>query len=104
MLAMRVLTCLGIVGLTTPALSVQFFIVQEPGTNRCTIVEQAGSGSVVVVFGDGAYGDRPSPGSGASLSSGIGPTETDPPRRATCEGLLPAQETSNSNKSAGDEG
>jgi hypothetical protein len=47
--------------LTMPSV---FFIVQDPGTNRCTIVEQeSGSGSVVV-FGDGGQGDRPpAPGS-----------------------------------------
>jgi hypothetical protein len=62
MLTTRLLFCLGFIALTTPALGTQFFIVQEPGTNRCTIVEQSGSGSVVV-FGDGAYGDRPPAGS-----------------------------------------
>jgi hypothetical protein len=40
-----------------------FFIVQQPGTNRCTIVEKGpGSGSVVV-FGDATQGDRPPEGS-----------------------------------------
>jgi hypothetical protein len=37
-----------------------FFIVQDPATSRCTIVEQ-GSGSVVV-FGDGTQGERPPEG------------------------------------------
>jgi hypothetical protein len=58
MLATRLLTCLGFMALTTPVLSAQFFIVQEPGTTRCTITEQppvAGGGTIV---GDGAYGDR----------------------------------------------
>ena len=40
-----------------------FFIVQDPGTNRCVIVEQdPGSGSVVVVFGDATQGERPPEG------------------------------------------
>jgi len=38
MLATRLLNCLGIITLTTPALCAQYFIVQEPGTNRCTML------------------------------------------------------------------
>jgi hypothetical protein len=60
MLTTRLLASLAIVALTTPALSAQFFIVQRPGTNRCTITEEppaAGGGTMV---GDGAYGDRAS--------------------------------------------
>jgi hypothetical protein len=42
----------------------EFFIVQQPGTNNCSIVQQGtGSGSVVV-FGEGAEGDRPPEGYG----------------------------------------
>ena len=41
MLSARLLTCFGIVALTSsPALSAQFFIVQDPETNRCTIEER----------------------------------------------------------------
>jgi hypothetical protein len=52
------LTCLGIAVLTTPALCAQFYIVQEPGTNRCTIAEQPPGLNAGVIVGDGAYGDR----------------------------------------------
>jgi hypothetical protein len=74
------LICLGILTLTTPALCAQFYIVQEPGTGRCTIAEtppaepynplptppypsqfQAPSQPMppnTVVVGDGAYGDQ----------------------------------------------
>jgi hypothetical protein len=58
MLTARLLTCLAIVALTTPALCAQFFIVQEPGTNRCTITEQPPAPGAGTVVGDGAYGDR----------------------------------------------
>jgi hypothetical protein len=40
MLTARLLICLGIPALATPALSAQFFIVQDSATNRCTITEQ----------------------------------------------------------------
>src|SRR5258708_30451800 len=40
MLTTRLLICLGLVALTTPALCAQFFIVQDPATNRCTIAEE----------------------------------------------------------------
>ena len=60
MFTTRLLTCLAIVTLTTPALSDQFFIVQEPGTNRCTIAEQPPAEGAGTMVGDGAYGDRAS--------------------------------------------
>jgi hypothetical protein len=41
MLTMRLLIGLGIMAVTTPALCAQFFIVLDPGTNRCTIAEEA---------------------------------------------------------------
>jgi hypothetical protein len=50
MFTTRVLTCLGIVTLTVPALGDQYFIVQDPGANQCTITEQppaAGAGTLV---------------------------------------------------------
>jgi hypothetical protein len=61
MLSARLLTCFGIVALTSStALSAQFFIVQDPETKRCTIEERppASGDSAAVVVGDGAYGDR----------------------------------------------
>jgi hypothetical protein len=61
---MRLLAYLSIVAVTTPALCTQYFIVQEPRTDRCTIVEQAPGSGGVVVFGDGAQGERPPEGSG----------------------------------------
>lgn len=56
----RLMTCLGLVALTTPALCAQFFIVHDPATNRCTIQERppAPGDPAAVVVGDGAYGDR----------------------------------------------
>jgi hypothetical protein len=70
MLTTRLFACLGIAALTTPALCAQYFIVLEPGTNRCTIIEQPtppDSGTVIVI-GDGASGDRPpTPGSAPVL-------------------------------------
>ena len=85
MFTTRLLICLGILALTTPALSAQFFIVQDSATNRCTVAEQPPNpGAAVsnplptnppyptpsqstpsrsmppstVLVGDGAYGDR----------------------------------------------
>ena|SRR5438128_1140612 len=86
MLTMRLLIGLGIMAVTTPALCAQFFIVLDPGTNRCTIAEEAPNPRAgpsdplpttppyptisqapsqpmptsTVVVGDGAYGDRAS--------------------------------------------
>jgi len=56
----RLLTCVGLIALTTPALCSQFFIVQDPKTNRCTIEERppAPGDPAAVVVGDGAYGER----------------------------------------------
>jgi hypothetical protein len=66
MLTTRLLICLGFAGLTTPALCAQFFIVHDPTSKRCAVIEQPttpGSGAVVVI-GDGTSGDRPpTPGS-----------------------------------------
>jgi hypothetical protein len=56
MFTTRLLTCHAIVTLTTPALSDQFFIVQEPGTNRCTITEKPPADGAETIVGDGAYG------------------------------------------------
>jgi hypothetical protein len=54
------LTCLGIAVLTTPALCAQFFIVQEPGTNRCTIAERPPAPDAGVIVGDGVVApERP---------------------------------------------
>jgi hypothetical protein len=85
MLTTRLLICLGILGPATPALAAQFFIVQDSGTNRCTITEQApnlspgvsnplptsppyptvspgtpspSTSTNAVLVGDGAYGDQ----------------------------------------------
>src|SRR5262249_17890121 len=59
MLIARLLMCLGLVALTTSALSAQFYIVQDPTANRCTITEGPPVPEGVLV-GDGAYGDRAS--------------------------------------------
>jgi hypothetical protein len=85
MLTARLLICLGISAPATPAVSAQFFIVQDSATNQCTITEQAPDlGAAVsnplptnppypttsqntpsrsmptstVPVGDGAYGER----------------------------------------------
>jgi hypothetical protein len=60
MFTKRLLVCLGLMALTTPAVCAQFFIVQDPKTDRCTVEERApapGDPNAVVV-GDGAYGER----------------------------------------------
>jgi hypothetical protein len=57
----RLLVCLGtVVALTTPALSAQFYIVQNPTTGRCTIADQPPAPGAGIIVGDGAYGDRAS--------------------------------------------
>lgn len=57
MLARSLLAALGILALTAPALSAQFFIVQD-ANKRCTVTEQPPANAVIV--GDGAYGDQAS--------------------------------------------
>jgi hypothetical protein len=54
----RLLTCLAILAVTTPALCAQFFIVQEPGMNRCTITDTPPAQGAGTIVGDGGYGDR----------------------------------------------
>jgi hypothetical protein len=58
MFAKYLLATIGIVVLATPALSDQFYIVQDAATKRCAIAEQPPSESAGIAVGDGAYGDR----------------------------------------------
>jgi len=51
------LTTAALVMLATPALSAEFFIVQDAGSQQCRIVEQPPQSGGIVV-GEGAYGDR----------------------------------------------
>ena len=39
--------------LVTPALSAEFYIVQEPSTKRCTIVSERPTSSSVTIMGNG---------------------------------------------------
>jgi hypothetical protein len=39
--------------LVTPALSQEFYIVQEPATKKCTIVEEKPTSETMVVMGNG---------------------------------------------------
>jgi hypothetical protein len=83
MLTARLMICLGIVALTTtPALCDQFFIVQDPKTNRCTIEQRAPTPGdpAAVLVGDGAYGDQ-------------GTAESDMRRIAACAGNQQQQQT-----------
>jgi hypothetical protein len=57
MLTTRLLIYLGVMVLTTPALCDQYFIVQAPGTNACTITQQWPAEGAGTVVGDGAYWD-----------------------------------------------
>lgn len=58
MFAKFLLVAAGIVVVTTPAFSDQFYIVQETATKRCAIAEQPPAEGAGAVVGDGAYGDR----------------------------------------------
>lgn len=42
----------------TPAIAAEFYIVQEPTTKRCTIVEQKPAGGASIVVGTGVFGAR----------------------------------------------
>jgi hypothetical protein len=49
----------GFAALATPALAAEFYIVQDTGTKRCTIVEQRPTTQTTVVVGNGkAYTTR----------------------------------------------
>jgi hypothetical protein len=49
----------GFAALATPALAAEFYIVQDTGTKRCTIVEQRPTSQTTVVVGNGkAYTTR----------------------------------------------
>jgi len=59
MFVKRLIVSLGIIALATPALSAQYFVVQNASTKRCEVVDrQPDTGATIV--GDGAYGDRDS--------------------------------------------
>jgi hypothetical protein len=58
MFAKILLAVAGIVVLTTPAFSDQFYIVQDTATKRCAVTEQPPAEGAGVVVGDGAYADR----------------------------------------------
>jgi len=84
MLTTRLLISFGILAPVTPAFGAQFFIIQDPATNRCTIADQLpnlrpavsnppptgwspaaspdttppSTSMNTVLVGDGAYGDR----------------------------------------------
>ncbi len=58
MFAKCLLATVGVIVLTTPALSDQFYIVQDAATKQCAIAEQPPRESSGTVVGDGAYGDR----------------------------------------------
>ena len=44
--------------LITPALSQQFYIVQNPSTKQCTVVEEKPTDTSVVVMGNRVYTSR----------------------------------------------
>lgn len=44
--------------LATPALAAEFFVVQDPGTKRCTIVDQKPTTTTTTVIGNGTYTSR----------------------------------------------
>ena len=46
------------VALITPALSQQFYIVQNPSTKQCTVVEEKPTDTSVVVMGNRVYTSR----------------------------------------------
>jgi hypothetical protein len=46
------------VALITPALSQQFYIVQNPSTKQCTVVEEKPADTSVVVMGNRVYTSR----------------------------------------------
>ena len=43
----------GLAAFATPSLAAEFYIVQDTGTKRCTIVEQRPAGQTTVVVGPG---------------------------------------------------
>ena len=49
-----IIAAASIAALATPALAVEFYIVQDTGTKRCTIVEQRPTTQTTVIVGDGA--------------------------------------------------
>ena len=58
MFAKCLFASLGIAALATPALSAEFYIIQDARTKQCTIVERLPAGSAATMVGDGAFGDR----------------------------------------------
>src|SRR5437870_13573875 len=58
MFAKCLLASLGIAAIATPALSAQFYIVQNATTKRCAIAKRPPAQGAGIMVGDGAYGDR----------------------------------------------
>jgi hypothetical protein len=48
-----IIAAAGIAALASPALAAEFYIVQDSGTKRCTIVEQRPTTQTSVIVGDG---------------------------------------------------
>jgi hypothetical protein len=48
----------GIAALAAPALAAEYYIVQDPGTKRCSIVEQRPAEASLIVVNDKVYGSR----------------------------------------------
>ena len=55
MFAKCLLASVGIIVLATPALSGQFYIVQDATTKQCADAEQPPNENAGIVVGDGAY-------------------------------------------------
>src|SRR5438132_14378832 len=104
MLTTRLLICLGILAPTTPALSAQFFIVQDSATNRCTITEQPPDPGAAVSNPLPTSPPYPTPSQStpsrlmptSTVLVGMVPMASGPPRKLTCERLLPASGVGNS--------
>ena len=60
MFAKCLLASAALAAFATPALSDQFYIVQDATTKRCVIAEQPPAPGAGTLVGDGAYGDRAS--------------------------------------------
>jgi len=60
MLAKLLFAAAGIVILTTPAFSDQFYVVHDAATTRCVVAEQTPAEGAGTIVGDGAYADRAS--------------------------------------------
>jgi hypothetical protein len=57
-MSLKLIVAAAALGLATPAMAAEYYVVQDSTSKRCTIVEQKPTTSTTVVVGSGTYTTR----------------------------------------------